>query len=863
MSEERCPSCGGTRSGGLCPNCTLAAALDPESGAEPTPRRIGGYRLFDEIARGGNGVVYRAWQADLKREVALKMLLSTRSDQPDALARFRREAELMASLDDPGILPVYEVGEEAGTPYFSMKLAGGGNLTGRIAALRGKYTDIARLLVRVARAVARAHANGVLHRDLKPSNIVFDAEDRPLVTDFGLARHLGANSSLTGIDALIGTPRYVAPEVVTSPGAKLTTAVDVYGLGAILYELLAGRAPFADLEPLQVLQQVATVAPVRPRAFDASIPIGLEAICLRCLEKRPGDRYAGADEFAQALDSWLEPGTRSPSRWRTMLPSRRRRIARVAALALFVGLGAASAWYALREPVTVPDPAVAMRTLAVVPADPARANAAIDAAVRELSRRLESTQPLAVVPAGTVLAVARSKDFPARAVLRGPLLGAFVQVKVGATSDGKLLVRAGDGLREEELWSERVSPHAMDATTAALATALKAKRTIAPPEARLPRAALAAIVNGTELFLRSDRVANDQAITSFKRAIALAPDSANAHTRLAEAYEQRATRYSDSAVWLDSAIEEASRAIRLDPTLGYAQDTLGLAYYYKGWFKRATAAYEHARSLGAAGNNLAMVYYQLGRYDEAYALGAAQVEDMGPTFADDYESAMILFTLGATDAGERLMRRALAFETRTDKRDREAEAEIALFRGDYQRCRALAEPLDPLLVSSGFYSADEVATECAVRQGDYAGALKNLMPEIQRNAHGMADAGSGGPMLERAILLRLLGREEEAAPVLEAARQAAQAAIDGGSEYWKNWRRLAAVQRLRGEVEAAYRSLDAAFAHGMRINPRNDGDLAFLPFKDDARFAQLRNEQAAELSAMRERVLAQLDAARL
>ncbi len=345
VGTARCPSCGAANNASLpdalCVRCLLGCALDAElpvddpDSIEAAPsedengQQIGRYRLLEEIERGGGGVVYSAWDADLKRRVALKMLLPARRESQQTLDRFRREAELMASLDHPGVLPIYEVGEQGGLPFFAMKFAERGNLAQRIGALRGQYRVCARLVATIARAVAYAHGRGVLHRDLKPSNIVFDRDDAPLVTDFGLARLLAEDSTLTGSDALIGTPRYVAPEVVLAPAAKLTAATDIYGLGAILYELLCGRAPFADLAPLQVLQQVATRRPMPPRQIDASVPSVLEAICLRCIEKRPYDRYSSAVALADALDAWLA-GTKVGLLRRfggslVELPSRRRR----------------------------------------------------------------------------------------------------------------------------------------------------------------------------------------------------------------------------------------------------------------------------------------------------------------------------------------------------------------------------------------------------------------------------------------------------------------------------------------------------------------------------------------------------------
>lgn len=863
MSDGRCPRCGGARSGGVCPRCVLAAALDPATDTDLTPRQIGSYRVFDEIARGGNGVVYRAWQTDLKREVALKMLLSARLENPDALQRFRREAELMAQLDVPGILPIYEVGEHDGAPYFSMKLAEGGSLAERIAALRGKFDTIARLLANVAHAVDRAHRGGVLHRDLKPSNIVFDTDDQALVTDFGLARHLGADSSLTGAEALIGTPRYVAPEVITDPGAELTPAVDVYGLGAILYELLTGQPPFAELTPLQVLHEVASRAPVSPRALNPAVPPDLETICLRCLEKRPRDRYTSAQEFARALEDWLDGQTQPMHWWRKSprygLPSRRRRLAWLLAGCAVLGSGAVAGLLVWLDRPVLPDPAVTTRTLAVIPTDLPNPAAAELAAIHTLAARLSGAQPLQVLPADTVLKSAKQVDFPKDEIDRGTWLGAYMQVRVelsrGAGGE-RFVLHLIDSLRGDVLWAKSFDAQSIESAVDEIIAVLKQRRSVPTPETHVPATALAEFVRGTDLFMEYAAGANDKAIETFRHAISLAPDWALAHAMLAECYSERSNRFADSAFWSDAAIEEAEHAIRLDPTLGGAQAVLGQAYYNKGWLTRSAEAFERARSLDGrrAGMALALIHYVRGEFDQGYELIRAQPLFEAGDVISTYMGALSLFALGATDQGEVLMHNMIAVLRRPEKRSA-AEAEIALYRGDYARCRELAAKLDPFQSSGGTITAGSLGRACAMHQGDYVGTLALLEPELGRKKAGKGDLVNM-PELEQAILLSQLNRRDQAKPLLVDARRQIQAMIDSGSENWKNWQRLAAVQRLSGNVDEAYHTLDAAFAHGMTINARTTADIEFLPFKDDARFAELRQEQAAKLAAMRKHVLA-------
>ena len=269
---------------------------------------VPGYVVLDEISRGGMGVVYHARQLRPEREVALKVLLPQFATEPEMLARFQLEARAMAALDHPGILPVYEVGDADGMPFFSMKLATGGSLADRLRNSPLPPNEAVALMIQLTRAVHHAHQHGVLHRDLKPGNFLFMEDGRACVSDFGLAKlTVSDQRPLTRTESFFGTPHYMPPEVAAGSVADATVAGDLYSMGAVLYECLTGRRPHEAPENVAALLRSIADDPIQPPAAVAPhLPGDLSIICMKALERNPSDRYATLEDLADDLERWTQ-----------------------------------------------------------------------------------------------------------------------------------------------------------------------------------------------------------------------------------------------------------------------------------------------------------------------------------------------------------------------------------------------------------------------------------------------------------------------------------------------------------------------------------------------------------------------------
>src|SRR5438874_1306743 len=313
-----------------CGACLLETGLDSDEAVagvddpgraniSPSPMLMdfGDYELLEQIGRGGQGVVFRAHQKSLNRTVALKVISLGQWASEAHVKRFRREAEAAARLEHPCIVPIYEVGERDGSCYFSMKFVEGGQLDEVIRRTPMSIRQAAELIANVGRTIHYAHEHGILHRDIKPGNILLDKKGEPHLTDFGLARLVETESTVTRTKEVLGTPSYMAPEQAVGETKKLTSATDVYGLGAVLYQLLTGHPPFAGRTTYETVKLLLETEPRRPRLLNPKVDRDLSAICLKCLEKEPARRYASAELLAEELDRFCrgEPILARPVGW--------------------------------------------------------------------------------------------------------------------------------------------------------------------------------------------------------------------------------------------------------------------------------------------------------------------------------------------------------------------------------------------------------------------------------------------------------------------------------------------------------------------------------------------------------------------
>ena len=651
-AKRVCAECGATvfadAPEGVCSVCLLRTGLalldkkDDEAFAPTIARMLkdfGDYELLEEIGRGGQGVVYRARQKSLNRIVALKVIGLAHWATEAHVKRFRLEAEAAASLNHPCIVPIYEVGERDGACYFSMGLVEGGQLDAVAKREPIPLRHAAELIAKLARTVSYAHEHGVLHRDIKPGNILLDTKGEPHLTDFGLARLVETESTVTRTLEVLGTPSYMAPEQAAGKNTQLTGATDVYGLGAVFYQLLTGHPPFAGGTTYETVRMVLETQPRQPRLWNPKVDRDLATICLKCLEKDQERRYSSAFALAEDLERWLK---HEPIRARrTGLFTRGRKWLRrnpTTAVLIVVSLAFAATvgviiWKSTSSP---PPPGAGVAVLPFVNMSPDREYDYLsDGITEDLCTTLSQIKGLRV-PARTSSFVFKGKNENIRTigkqlnvptVLEGSVSKAGnkmrISVQLNNVTDGYHLWAATYDREMTDFLEIRsdISRRVADALKIQLGMEEKQRLVRKPTEN----------AKAYELYLQGRFELNKfteqsfiNSVQYFQQAIVLDREFALAHAALAEAYNLIGYwEYLPPREAFPEAKKAAQKALALDPDLAEAHVTLAYTQFQYEWkLEEAEKEFNEAIRLDPNSVSVRLGYWEylgdLGRFEESH-----------------------------------------------------------------------------------------------------------------------------------------------------------------------------------------------------------------------------------------------------
>jgi len=893
---KECPACHSTShiSHGLCLGCLLQAGVSGENSdaagfaealdeiAVPdTQWRLGNYEILEEIGRGGMGVIYRARQRHSRRIVALKRILSYHADSQDTLERFRREAEAASSLDHPNILPIYEVAQgEDGVPFFSLKFATGGSLQEVGRALRDNPREIVRLMARVTRAVQYAHRQGILHRDLKPGNILLDSRSEPLVSDFGLAKWLDTSSDLTRTLTIFGTPGYIAPEQAEGHAASLKPTADIYSLGAILFDLLAGRPPFLGEHALAVIRQAAEKPAPKLRSLVKGADRDLETICARCLERDAAARYRSAGDLAEDLERWLEgrpiiarPVSPPVRLWRW---SRRNPIVSGAgAIASLLGIALVIIQVERsRLEHTLNAEAIFRRSTAVLPflnletatPDSGFAKSFADA----LQAKIAHFGPARIIPVagktGSTPGIGTVNDIKTIGRSEGTrtaLGGTLRQVNGKLSASIQLLdIASGETILRRHFVVDSESPALRLSSLAApeLSPVLDGNQLRKDPvdPAVGNEKANDYLRAGWELEKRHTSADVDHALECYRKAIEAAPGSV-----LARADFVRATIGRMYLGPLDRQIIEKAdvfghEAVQLNANVAESHRALGTVYLMKGDFSKAheegLAAIELS-GLDDGPNFVGMIARFNGRPDLALRwFEIAKHRQPGP--ADD-ES-----TIGDCWADLCDDSRALAVYERVSELHPEIPegwmgiCRIRLLQGDFDSARKIYQEN-----SARFHDivyTGQIAAEVEFFSRNYTEA-ERLYTDLEKTDPNGGASFYGAVSYQSALArLHLLKNTNPSnRDILERCLQAERKALTMSPQHPRTLYGLAAIESSSGEVESAIDHLRAAFEHGW-IDYRSTAlDPRFDSLHGNPQFDSILANAKNHISSLQRNALAQ------
>jgi len=836
---------------GLCGRCVLKSALgnfadvsvaggvDPGRANTPSPAdenevpakkkstsaaellgELGDYELLEEVGRGGQGVVFRARQKSLNRTVALKVISLGQWASKAHLRRFRLEAEAAARLEHPGIVPIHEVGERDGSCYFSMKFIEGGQLDEVAKREPMPIRRAVELIARVARTVHYAHEHGILHRDIKPGNILLDAKGEPHLTDFGLARLVESESSVTHTLDVLGTPSYMAPEQAVGNNAAISSVTDVYGLGAVLYQLLAGQPPFAGGATYETIKLLLDTEPRQPRVLNPKIDRDLSTICLKCLEKDPKRRYSSALALAEDLERWLK---HEPIRARhTGVFARgqkwvRRNPTSAALIVSLITLAAAAGWIVwkselIRQPLTT--------GIAVLPFDnlseQKEQTAFADGVQDDLLTKLAKIGDLKVISRNSVMEYRGKRNV--RQI--GDALRVSHVLEGSARRSGDrihLNAQLIDTRTDTHVWAEEYDRELNDLFVVQAEIAQKVAQHLRAKVSTSEKASIeekpthdlvaydfyvraVSLIHNAEVPSEPDLVDRSEAVELLNKAVARDPNFFLAHCQLAFLHDLIYQQEIDhTPARLDLAKAAIDSAFRLRPDSGEAH--LALAWHlYWGYADHHRARTEVTLAQQSLPNN-ARVYELAGLIDRAESHWADSIHNFERASELDPKHGPHLVNLGTTyywvkdyDQMAKVMDRIVAMVP-DHKRPRIIRANIELEgRGDTRPLRAAIEKI---LTNEPGSDKDPVVADARLdlalydRDLDTAGSLAAALPE------------KGGRDFSLGVVARLKGDASAMRAAFMRARTDTEEELGVHPDNMDLWFRLAQIDALLGRKEEA------------------------------------------------------------
>ena len=864
---EICQECnsGSRLSNGLCLHCLLRGALEDDQASLGRDAfkevlaavksgdgdwRIADHEILDEIARGGMGVIYRAREPHSERIVALKCVLAYQGDSDQAVARFRREAEMVASLDHPNIVPIYQIGETAdGFPFFTMKYAANGSLQQAGDAFPKNPRESVLLMAKVARAVQYAHEQGVLHRDLKPGNILLDGRGEPLVSDFGLARCEETSSQLTRSLASFGTPGYIAPEQADGPAAHLTPAADIYSLGAILFQLLTGRPPFVGDNAFAVMKQASEKPAPKLCTLAPHLDRDLQTICERCLERDVAARYQSAEALADDLENWLEKRpiiARPVGLWqhsRRWVRTNRRLAALLAILFVFVPVSVGWKMHGKKLQAAMQENLLASRSVVVLPflnLDTTAADRSVTQAfAASLEEELGAFGPVRVTSLEPPFIVGRDRigklikegeQNRARSILTGT-----VRMSQGRKRISFQLI---DPASKEALFTQILEGEGEGASAPALTKQVSqtiysilsendwSNLLLAKRDPGLRNEVANEAMTAGRLISRSTVADCDNAIALFRKAVEAEPNSPLAHAYLAMEATGR-MHHSPERSFLDLGKREAGIALQLDPESAEAHRALSAVYYQEGRFSETLEQALQTVEMGGVHDRVAMflgmTLDMLGRPHQA--LGWHEVASQ--LAAKPGEADASIGDCWAKLIGDEQAERA--YNRATELRPNSYNgivgmARLRMLQGNFEAAREICRTL-PV----AFGESAEIAAQIEFFDRRFEVAL-----ELYRTLHKANPNGGGsfyGAMTYCSAAGRAkqaLGEMSEAKRVLEDCLTKERANADREPGNPEAVYRLAAVEASLGMTKASLSHLRKSVALGwvdyrsLNLDPRFD-----------------------------------------